>query len=350
MTARTATRVAPYRQVVLTSRGLLLAALAGVIALPGCSGPAQRPGSAAGASRPPAPAAVAPGTDPLTGLAAARRHPVVVLKVDNSPQARRYQRGLGRAAVVYAELIEGGETRFAAVYDDASSGEVGPIRSARETDVDLLGQFGPVALAFSGANSGTRGTIARAAKAGRLYDASYYRFPGDYRLAEQRVDARNFFTSPAKLAASTPRASPPRDIGLRFGPLPAGAGRATSRLSARFSSYSTFTLVWQAARGTWQVREGGRTVSEATNVVVQRVPLRKTRYRDVLGNPTPFTVTVGKGAAVVLRDGRRIDARWQRTSATGGTRYVDSAGRDVPLKPGRTWVLLAPSGMPVTAS
>jgi hypothetical protein len=294
---------------------------------------------------PPAPVAV----DPLTGEAPKPSGSVVVIKVDNGSLARPYQRGLGRAAVVYQELVESGETRFAAVFSTASAGEVGPVRSVRESDIELLRQYGKVPVGFSGGNSGVKATFHAAVRSGYLLDASYDAVPNDYRLAERRADARNFFTSPASLAASQPGQAA-RDVGLRFGPLRPGAGVAAMAAKAVFSSYVTVRVQYVPQTHAWAVFQDGREMTGVgpANVIVQRVPIQMSRYVDVLGNRTPYTVSTGSGSATVLRDGVAVTGTWQRPSAAAGTHFRDTAGRDIPLRPGPTWVLLLPTSGSLT--
>lgn len=300
---------------------------------------------------PPPPSPSPAPTSPLTGRATAVAAPVVVVKVDNGVLARPFHRGLDRAAVVYQELVEGGATRFAAVFDSGGTGEVGPVRSARVSDFELLRPLGPVALAFSGANPGTLREFAREVRAGRALDASYDAAPQIYRLAERRRDARNFFTTPDLIRSAQPRAATARDIGLRFGPLGASGGPAT-KADIRFSRFSLVTVQYDAASRSYRVRQDGRPMPgvQPANVVVQRVAIRPTPYKDVLGLPTPYTVTVGSGAATVLRDGRRADGRWSRPTPDAGTRFVYGSGSDILLRPGPTWVLLVPDGQPLTTS
>jgi hypothetical protein len=288
------------------------------------------------------PSPSAGGTDPLTGLAA-QHSPIVVIKVDNATTARRYQKGLGHAAIVYQELVESGQTRFAAVYDNAYDGEVGPIRSVRETDLELLPQYGRVAVAFSGGNTGIKSQFRGAVRAGKLLDASYDVLPHDYRLAERRVDARNFYSTPARLAAAANGATP-TDIGLRFGPLAATAGKPAASAIIRFSDMMVVQVRWNAATGTWRVfQDGGLMAGVApSNIIVQSVPIRRGRYVDVLGAASPYATTVGTGNALIFRDGRFVHAIWKRASVKSGTHYVDDKGRDIPLKPGSTWVMLQP--------
>ncbi|MDX6200206.1 MAG: hypothetical protein QOJ79_3357 [Actinomycetota bacterium] len=282
--------------------------------------------------------------DPLTGEAPRPTGSVVVVKVDNGGLARPYQRGLGAAAIVYQELVEAGETRFAAVFTTAPAGEVGPVRSVRESDIELLRQYGDVPVAFSGGNSGVKATFHAAVRAGYLLDASYDVVPQDYRLGERRSDARNFFTTPSSLAASRP-GTPAHDIGLRFGPLPLGAGTATTAAKAVFSPFVTVRAQYVPETGRWAVFQNKREMAGVApaNVVIQRVPIRMSRYVDVLGNRTPYTVTTGSGPATVLRDGVAVAATWQRPTAADGTHFVDALGNDVPLRAGPTWVLLLPN-------
>jgi hypothetical protein len=337
-----------------------LAVLAALAALAtGCAGsggtevassPTASPSPVASPSPSPSPSPKPLALNPLTGVGPAPTSPVVVVKVDNGGLARPYHRGLGRAAIVYQELVESGETRFAAVFTDGSEGEVGPVRSVRESDIELLRQYGKVPVGFSGGNTGVKATFSKAVRSGYLLDASYDAVPQDYRLGERRTDARNFFTSPAALASSRPGATP-KDIGLRFGPRAPG-GTPTTVGKAVYSQYVTVTVVYVPETGRWAVTQNKREMPGVApaNVIVQEVPVVMSKYVDVLGNRTPYTVTVGTGVATVLRDGVAVKATWRRPTASDGTRYVDATGKDVLLKPGPTWVLLLPKGRPLTLS
>jgi hypothetical protein len=346
---------------IVTKRSLAVIGVLGVLAA-GCGGgskavvtpvaqPTAVPSSAAASpSKAAAPSPSTATTDPLTGLAL-RHSPIVVIKVDNATTARRYQKGLGQAAIVYQELVESGQTRFAAVYDNGYTGEVGPIRSVRETDLELLPQYGRVAVAFSGGNSGIKGQFRGAVASGKLLDASYDVLPHDYRLAERRVDARNFYSTPARLAASANGATP-SDIGLRFGALPATAGKPASSAIIRFSDMMVVQVRYNASTGKWSVFQDGREMPGVapSNIIVQSVPIRRGRYVDVLGAASPYATTIGTGNALIFRDGRFVHATWKRASVKGGTHYVDDKGRNIPLKTGATWVMLQPKSRSVAVS
>ena len=287
--------------------------------------------------------------DPLTGEGPRPTGSVVVVKVDNGALARPYQRGLGGAAIVYQELVESGETRFAAIFTTGSSSEVGPVRSVRESDIELLRQYGDVPVAFSGGNKGVKATFHAAVRSGYLVDASYDAVPRDYRLGERRADARNFFTTPSQLAASRPGAAA-RDIGLRFGPIPVGAGSPVAVAKAVFSSFVTVRLQYVPETDHWAIFQNQHEMAGVgpANVIIQRVPIRMSRYVDVLGHRTPYTVSVGAGPATILRDGRAVTATWKRPTAAAGTRFVDATGKNVALRPGPTWILLLPTSGSLT--
>ena len=75
------------------------------------------------------------------------RRAAVSIKVDNSPQGRP-QSGLEKADLIFEEKVEGGVTRFIAIYQSQESELVGPIRSLRTTDRPVVSAFRGV-FAFS---------------------------------------------------------------------------------------------------------------------------------------------------------------------------------------------------------
>jgi hypothetical protein len=184
--------------------------------------------------------------------------------------------------------------------------------------------------------------VRSAARAGWIVDASYDVIPGAYRLGAFRADARNFFTVPSALASRRP-GSGPRDIGLRFGPVARG-GLPTAFSYANYAGQTRVTVRYNPAKHAWSVSQNGSLMGGVApaNIIIQRVVERGSRFSDVHGQPTPYTVTVGKGAAVVLRDGVRFTGTWKR-DGFGQTHYRNAAGKDIALRPGKTWVLLVPT-------
>ncbi|GGQ27577.1 DUF3048 domain-containing protein [Streptomyces roseolilacinus] len=304
---------------------------------PGPGGPTTSPPPSA--SPPDRPAG--PRTSPFTGLPA-RPAPVLAVKIDNVRAARPHT-GLGAADVVYVEQVEAGLTRFLAVYSSRQPPRVGPVRSARESDVELLRQFGRPALAYSGVRSALKGFLQDAP----LYALPPERAPAAYVRDPGRPAPHNLYLRPERALAAAPDAGRAGDIGFRFGPAPPG-GRQVDEHTVRFPA-ARHAFAWSAAERRWLVSldgtaarttDGGRV--GAGTVVVQYVTVRPSAFADRGGSVTPYTETVGSGTALVLRDGKAHDARWSRPSATGGTSFTTPSGTPLAFAPGPVWVVLAP--------
>ncbi len=330
-------------------RGVAAAAVLAVVVTAACTGGrGAAPPSPTVTSASPAPA-VPPGGW-LTGQPGPTE-PVTAVKVDNAPSARPLQLGLDLAQVVYQEVVEGGATRFCAIYVGPVTHDVGPVRSARDTDVALLGQYGHIVFGFSGANAAVLAHV----RAADLAAVPQEWYPGAYDLRGRRPEAYNFFTSPARLAArATGPLTPLHDVGLSFGAAAPAATAVTGPVTVTFSRYSHDTLTYSPLLHGWRISQDGRPVVMADgavvapqNVVVQFVEVGPGGYTDVDGNNSPDSRTVGSGRAVVLRDGVAAEATWSRPTMTAGTTFTDSSGRPVALRPGRTWLLLVPSTAPL---
>ncbi len=309
------------------------------------SGPAGTATWSIGESGSPTPAPMT--SSPLTGEPVRSGRPVLAVKVDNVSPARP-QTGLGQADLVYLEQVEGGLTRLMAVYSSTLPARVGPVRSARQSDVELLAQFGRPGLAFSGAN----GTVDRLVRSAPVVDLEQNVDPAAYTRSLTRAAPHNLYADPRALISRGGSAiSPVRDIGFRFGARPAGMGTPTTRRTVRYPS-ATVSFRWSAAAKGWLVTLDGRpdVVTDTSSaggqlapatVVVQDVSITSSDQHDVLGNTTPYTHTVGSGQAVVLRDGVAIPATWSRPDSTSGTTYTAADGQVVPFAPGQVWVVFA---------
>jgi hypothetical protein len=337
------------RPAVLALSALLCTALLAACGSDPEPAPSPSPVAAPTEQPPPPPP---PPVDPLTGSGVAAGVPLVAVKIDDAPLARPFHRGLDAASVVYVELVEGGATRLLALYSQPPDTEIGPIRSFRESDIELLVQHGAAAVGFSGANEGVLRSFRDAVSAGALRDVSYDTRPELYRIGERRRDAKNFYAVPLRMAQAAPDAAPARDIGWAFDA--AARPDATPGTAARvvFSDRETVELRYDPLSQRYGVFQGGAGLIGASpaNVVVQQVGVRSSGYRDVTGAITPYSQTLGGGTVDVLRDGVRTTGRWERPTPADGTRLLDAAGAPIALKPGPTWVLLQPAGLPLSIS
>ena len=277
---------------------------------------------------------------PFTGEPVRALKPVLAVKIDNIVTARP-QTGLQSADIVYVEPVEGGLTRFMAVFSSHVPTTVGPVRSARESDLYLLPQFGRPAFAWSGATPHLVPFIERA----NIADLYALLVNGYYRISS-RVAPENLYANPRTLLQQARHVSNARDIGFRFGPQPAG-GRATRSYSVKYPAAS-FTFRWSAPAGRWLVwmdgapalaTEGGQ-LGGAT-VIIQYVYIGESRFEEYGGLP-PLARSIGSGTAVILRNGRAYTVHWSRPTLNSGTTYTLPGGKRMLFAPGQVWVVLAP--------
>lgn len=280
---------------------------------------------------------------PLTGLKVASNqtsaldHPVLVAKMDNTASSQP-QVGLSKADMVVEELVEGGLTRLAAFYYSDIPDNVGPIRSMRASDIDVV--------------SPVHATMVTSGAAGRtiaLIKGAHIPFYGEgskgmYR-STQRAAPYNLFVhlnEIAKVAKTKP--STPPDY-LQWGSaksLPKGI-KVTS-IGARFSG--GHTTEWKFENGTYHNLNSNAPAGDqfpATNVLVLRVREGNAGYLDPAGNPVPRTLLFGKGNALLFHDGRMIAANWRKAKVpTSKIELTTKKGQKLEVPPGHTWIELVP--------
>lgn len=262
--------------------------------------------------------------------------PVLAVKLDNSKPARP-QTALAGADLIYIEPVEAGLSRICAVYSSRMPKVVGPVRSARESDIELLAQFGRPALAYSGAQGKLKPLLAKAS----FYDVSPSHAGSAYFRASGRVAPHNFYARTSSLLARAPKASKAKDIGFHLGAAPAG-GKARSSLQV---AYTAFRIGFSWTKGGYAVSMDGRRVPSVrpATVVVQYTNIHKSKFHDRWGNFSPYTPTVGSGRATVLRDGKAYDVRWSRPNAASGTTFTTADGKPMTFGKGQIWTVFAKS-------
>lgn len=286
------------------------------------------------ASSPVAMPSVGAGLSPLTGLPSDRSTAsAIVVKIDNSPKARP-QAGLDVADVVIEQEVEGGITRFAAIFQSSAPERIGPVRSARSTDISFLSALGQPGLVYSGANEVFDTLIVRQERV-RNYSASRF---GGYWRDNSRNAPSNLYTSMSQFST---QANPP-PAWFHFGD--ASAGTATTRFVSRFPS-TDVTWTWNGAA--WERAQDGRNhvsetgaVIEATNVVVAQVTVVDSGLKDPTGAVVPEFVWAGEGPVAVFTNGHRIDGRWIRPTLADPAVLVDGTGAVINVAPGSTWIQL----------
>jgi hypothetical protein len=332
------------RSIALTALGaaVAVALTAGGVALAMHHGTAGKLASAPKPAPAPAhrPVHRGPLLSPFTGEPVHRLKRVLIVKIGNT-LPERPATGLARADIVYLIPVEGGLSRIMAVFSSHYPRVIGPVRSARQDDIDLLRQFGRPAFAWSGAQP----QLVPVVEHSRIADLYAGTAAGYFRSVD-RVEPYNLYATTRTLLKEARHASVARDIGFRFGPPPAG-GQPRRTESVSYPAAS-FRFTWSPHRGRWMVRmDGSPAVAtgagqlSAPTVVIQRVVVGLSRFLEQGPMMPPDAKTVGSGTALVLRDGQEYHARWSRPTANGGTTFTTDSGRPMTFARGPVWVVLA---------
>ncbi len=306
----------------------------------------------------------------ITGLPGpddAQIQPIVVVKIENDPVVRP-QTGLDRADIVFEELVEGGMTRFAAVYQSDLPDEVGPVRSVRHVDVAIAEPMAD-AFVFSGGARRTMKFVKR--KIPTSISVVNEGAPGMYRkpgvsaphdlflkmsemldsIAPKNTASSGFFVRPEVKPASA-SASPAATSSSSASPKPASTaltGKSVTQVGVKFSSFSGPNWKWNAADKMWMRSEGLKpflnkdgTQFGTNNLVIIEVREIDAGYKGQTGGYVPRTVLTGSGRAWVLSDGKAVEVAWKKPFVDAQMELTDLDGNPFTMPTGRTWVELLP--------
>jgi hypothetical protein len=292
---------------------------------------------------------VAPPTAPLTGLpdpgGASHTRPVLSVKVENTPDARP-QAGIDQADVLYEEVVEAGITRFVAMFNSEVPAVIGPVRSVRAEDPEIVWPVGGI-FAYSGGAPVNVESINAAPvhavdeDAGKPSGAMVRNEPSQpprdaphnlYAIGQPMFDLGGDPKPPPALFQYVANGSPPV------------TGQGVLNFHVGFDPGYDPTWTWNGATGTWDRAMDGapHTVTGTGHISPANVVVQFTPYTG-----EGEAQTVGEGDAWIFTDGTLRQGRWVRPDKAQPAKYVDPAGNPILLRPGRTWVELLPAGAAV---
>jgi hypothetical protein len=272
--------------------------------------------------------------------------PVLVVKIDDTRNARP-QVGLEFADVVYIEQVEGGLTRLAAVFSSTIPPRIGPVRSARISDIELFAQYGRVAFAYSGAQKKLLPVIAAAnlsdVGAMRRGPAFYETDPNRLQPFAMFLNAQTLMTNESNKGTVIDSA---KNIGWSFSKKIENKGFEISDVTMHWPAQK-YSATWDPKSMRWllsvnsvpDLNDRGENLGPTT-LVIQIVSITPSEYGDKFGGNTPFSQTVGSGKGYVLRDSTVIAATWNRGDPLSPTKWSDETGAEIKFAPGQVWVAL----------
>ena len=338
---QTARTVRPFQ-----TAGLLALVLPALL-LSGCTGnapvPSATPSDAAWSSSYVAPAATE--IAPLTGIAVtvgSSAHPSLATKIDNHVAARP-QIAIDKTDLVFEELVEGGITRYVAVWQSSIPDEVGPVRSIRPMDPDIIAPFGGV-VAYSG---GQQRFVDRMNATGQVSAIFDYDTTGLFSRSSATAAPHNVILAAAEFVNRNEKVAPPVQQ-YAYAATNAGAsasvdGSPISVINTRFSNSSARSWTWNADAAAYlRAQDGSPDLTaegdqlKATNVVALRVNV-------TVDQSIPKTELIASGEASISTGGKTLPAAWSKASQTAPIRLVDANGVTIRLAPGNTWFQLVPN-------
>ena len=291
-------------------------------------------------------------TAPLTGLpdpsGLSVKRPALTVKIENTPQALP-QWGIDQTDVVYEEIVNGGITRLAAIFNSQAPAKVGPVRSVRPTDTQVVWPLGGI-FAFSGGAPYAVASISTVPGLKLINESSagtaMFRDPNLY------APHNLFAIAPQLFAFGGVPVPPPPLFSYRTSKETAG-GRPVVSFIAPFPSYYPVTWTWDTASTSWdrtlfaKADVTGTGVRESPkNVIVMWV-----NYVNGIGTEASYANLQGSGTAAFFVDGKETMGTWSRgVSKSDVIQYKTANGKTALMTPGQTWVELLNVGTTLTVT
>ncbi len=291
-------------------------------------------------------------TAPLTGLidpsGLSVKRPALTVKIENTPDALP-QWGVDQADVVYEEIVNGGITRLAAIFNSHAPAKVGPVRSVRPTDSSVVWPLGGI-FAYSG---------------GAAYAVASISQVPHLDLRDETTSGTAMFRDPTRYAPHNLYAVAPLLFAFGGTPTPPPSlftyrsakqkvvGAKVAAFTVEFPSMYSVTWTWDAATTSWDRTLFGQADVTGTNVreSPRNVIVMWINYVNGIGTMASYGDLQGSGTAAVFTDGKEIHGRWSRgPSKSDVITYQTASGQRIALTPGQTWVELLNVGAAVNVT
>lgn len=263
---------------------------------------------------------------------------LIAVKIDNAPAARP-QIGLGSARFLFEVPVEGGLTRFLGLFPPADV-LVGPVRSLRPVDVNLIPALSDSAVATGGRPFVVGPLVANGVSVVGFDDTA------SVLQSLERPRPHNLFVNLSQFRVDD------NAPGLPDGDLPSPDGKAGT-ITIPYPS----PVTWTYGESGYQRMEDEETTTFlpdfgqdpvpliADTVVVMSVGERRAGYTDVNGAQVPDFDVIGSGDLVVFHQGQVYRGRWSRGSLSDPYRFTTTGGDEFGLGVGLVFINLLASDL-----
>ncbi len=301
--------------------------------------------------------------NPLTGLPVADpsildRMPVMV-KVANYPRLGRPHAGLSFADIVFDYYIGSGTNRFLAMYYGNDSPSIGPVRSGRLVDAELVRLYWGI-LGYGSADEDTDAYLMQALGERAI---SYQEAPCPAFCGTDTHSVIGVFASSADISAYAkqngidPGGTPDLDGMVFSEQVPAG-GTPVEQVNILFNYYNRAEWKYDAASGTYlrwiEEMEGDEEDGNFRMIpLLDRVTGEQLAFDNIIiifthyieNAPSEHEIEIMKNIegkrAVFYRDGQMFEGQWKVPNDQAPIQFFDASGNPFALKPGNTWIVIA---------
>ena len=266
---------------------------------------------------------------------------VFAVKFDDTNEAHP-QQGVESADIVYITEVEAGFTRLMGIYPSNYPEVLGPIRSARISDLSILGEYGKVGYLYSGAQSKMRPVISAA----NLVNLSAERNPPSiYFNDPARRSPYSMMVRPNLLLEKAGDVELAKEPGWKHG---ARAEDAKKIISAKVEwPNASYEALWSFDEKRFLLKHNGRANIASSGIqlgstmmVIQMVKISPSEYGDKFGGVTPKSEVIGSGHGYLLRNQRVVKALWNRASLSEPTTWSFEDGSPAYFARGQIWFFL----------
>lgn len=280
------------------------------------------------------------------------RRPIAV-KISNAPALVRPQAGLNDADIIFEHLVEGGFTRFTAIFYGKDAPLVGSIRSPRIIDFEIPLMY-DAAFAFSSGHAVINREMQASPYSDRLLSPAFGS-DGFYRLdIPERLFEHTLFTDVDSLRSALVErgedVAPDYEDGMWF----------SAEIPPNSNSATTFTINYPRTVAEWRYNTTTNQYERWTDgephfdanypyqlavsnvIVIYAAHAETSLEQDILGNRSLAIELMGRGSMRLFRDGRAFEGDWARPTRTTMLLFFDKDGEPLPLAIGSSFFQIVP--------